>query len=134
MDMILKNTDFTESGIFGTLSSANGSLICMTLQHAYEQSDGTYAPKLPNGNYLCLKGTHKLDHNPAPFQAFEVLNVPDHTGILFHIGNYNADSDGCILLGTQIAGRDQSLTESRLAFSKFMTIQNDVNTFKLTVV
>lgn len=133
MDMILKNTDFTENGIFGALTSPNGNPICVTLQRAYLQPDGSYAPKLPNGNYICLKGTHRLDHSPTPFQAFEVLNVPGHTGILFHVGNTNNDSFGCVLLGTAVAGRDASITDSKLAFSKFMSLQS-TNTFNLTVV
>jgi hypothetical protein len=137
VDVMLKNTDFTENGIFGQLFLFNGRTMdttpfCVTLQHAYLQPDGSYAPKLPNGHYVCLKGTHKLDHNPSPFQAFEVLHVPNHTGILFHVGNYNADSDGCILLGNGIAGRDASITNSKETFEKFMTLQT-TNTFNLTV-
>jgi hypothetical protein len=134
MDIRLIRRDWSEEGIFGELVDTSGNLICYTLEHAFPQDGGKYEPKLPSGSYVCLIGTHRLDHNPAPFQAYEVTGVPGHTGILFHVGNYNADSDGCILLGTAIAGRDQSLTESRVAFSKFMTLQNGLNTFNLTVV
>jgi hypothetical protein len=134
MNLTLNRTDFTENGIFGILTSVDNPCLFATLEHAYLQPDGSYAPKLPNGNYTCVKGLHSLDHTPTPFEAFEVTNVPGHSGILFHVGNYNHDSDGCILLGTAIAGRDASITNSKLAFEKFMTLQADNNQFTLTVI
>src|SRR5271168_2377957 len=109
MNLILTRLDHSENGIFGQLLDSKTNHLFFTLEHAFEQTDGTYGPKLPNGNYLCVKGLHSLDHTPTPFEAFEVTNVPGHSGILFHIGNYNRDSDGCILLGTSLAGRDESI-------------------------
>jgi hypothetical protein len=134
MNLILNRVDANENGIFSYLQDSAANILFYTLEHAYLQPDGSYAPKLPNGNYTCVKGLHSLDHTPTPFEAFEVTNVPGHSGILFHVGNYNSDSDGCILLGTAIAGRDASITNSKLAFEKFMTLQVDNNQFTLTVI
>jgi hypothetical protein len=134
MNLILNRVDANENGIFSYLQDSAANILFYTLEHSYAQPDGSYAPKLPNGNYTCVKGLHSLDHTPTPFEAFEVTNVPGHSGILFHVGNYNSDSDGCILLGTAIAGRDASITNSKLAFEKFMTLQADNNQFTLTVI
>src|SRR5271169_2411605 len=96
--MNLTRNDANVNGIFGTLTDDSGNTYA-TLEHAYEQPDGSYAPKTPPGTYTCQKGMHTLEHHPAPFQAFEITNVPNHTDILIHIGNYNADSEGCVLIG-----------------------------------
>lgn len=121
----------SENGIFGYLRDASDyTPLCVTLEHAYP--DGTsFAPKLPEGIYRCQRGYHQLDHMKAPFQTFEVRNVPGHSGILFHIGNYNKDSSGCILLGQ--AKIDNMLTHSGEAFSDFMQYMKEIETFLFNV-
>lgn len=135
MDLILKRTEFLESGIFGHLYDLDGNLIASTLEHAYDagNGDGSYAPKLPAGEYTCLRGQHQLSHMRQSFITFEVLNVPGHTGILFHVGNFNDDSNGCILLGSSTNESAHYIEQSQLAFNKFMRLQEDINEFKLTV-
>ena len=65
------------------------------------------------------------------FITFEVQNVPGHTGILFHTGNTNRDSEGCILLGSLIKGN--ILLNSRPAFAKFMELLGNLPQFTLEV-
>lgn len=124
-------------GVFGELSDDNGQ-ICVTLEHAYPF---TYAgtlrkvwhPKLPpTGVYNCIRGLHRLAGYADPFETFEITNVPGHTGILFHIGNYNDDSDGCILLGKEII--DVMITDSLQTFTAFMKRMTGINSFQLTVL
>lgn len=128
MDFVLSRKDYREDGIFGELKSESNFFV--TLEHSYSN-----VPKLPPGKYTCKKGIHTL-HDGIPFTAFEVMDVPGHTGILFHVGNYNADSEGCLLLGLQI-GRQLSggwmITHSKQAFEQFMKLQENVDEFNLTV-
>lgn len=140
MDMVLIRTDFREDGIFGILMHAEdgANFECRTLEHSYGQNGHGWRPKLPPGQYICVKGMHTLDHHPQPFEAFEVMGVPGHHGILFHIGNFNNDSDGCILLGTEAIQDPKSpslqiLSDSKDAFLAFMAAQGDAVTFKLIV-
>ena len=51
MKLILHHIDFNKDGVFGDLSFDGEKLFCFTLEHAYEQNDGTYATKIPNGTY-----------------------------------------------------------------------------------
>ena len=134
MNLKLKNMDFREDGIFGILLDENNKQIAVTLQHAYDSGlgDGSYAPKLPNGEYNCIRGMHKL-HDLKPFETFKVNGVFGHSGILFHIGNYNKDSDGCILLGHGYGGDPRQLYMSRTTFESFMALQHGVDEFILTV-
>lgn len=132
MDLILTRVEKRPDGIISKLTDANGNLIAWTLEHSY---DGE--PKVPNGLYVCARGEHELIHQP-PFETFEVMRVIGHSGILFHVGNFNEDSEGCILLGEAFAtvdgGTRAMVTNSKVAFAKFMAIQYGLNTFQLSVV
>ena len=44
--------------------------------------------------------------------------MPGHTGVLIHPGNYNNDSEGCILVGYAISG--DMITESRATWTGLM--------------
>jgi len=131
MNLTLSRLAYDPEGIFSELSGEDGEVLFQTLEHAYKQQDGSYAPKLPPGIYDCIVGLHELDNINGPFQAYEILNVPGHSGILFHVGNYNRDSKGCVLLGT--AKGDNMITGSKTAFDKFMKLQDD-QSFTLEVV
>lgn len=134
--MKLTRTDYLETGIFGLLDPIDGHQI-FTLEHAYPVvpdssiASTSYSPKVLPGTYLCVRGTHQLS-NGVPFETFEVI-VPGHTGILFHPGNTNKDSEGCILLGLSRSG-DNAIAESRPAFALFMLSLAGVNSFNLEIV
>ena len=134
MNLKLRRTDHREDGIFGVLLDNTGKQIAVTLEHAYDSGhgNGTYVPKLPVGAYQCVRGTHRL-HNKVPFETFEITGVKGHSGILFHVGNKNNDSDGCVLLGNSYGGEPRVIANSRMTFEAFMNLQHGVNSFTLTV-
>lgn len=131
MDLILVREKKRPSGIFGKLCAPDGITFCLTLEHAYPTTEG-YQPKLPAGTYRCVRGPHQLHTGPI-FETFEITGVPGHTGILFHVGNWNRDSEGCVLVGYTISG-DNALTRSRDTFKKFMELQAGLDEFQLTVL
>lgn len=137
MDLILTRTEFREDGIFGKITSYDGSFQCVTLEHAFAINGHGFIPKVSSGTYVCVRGIHKLEHG-KPFEAFEVTGVAGHNGILFHIGNFNNDSDGCILVGESVAtGSEdgiQVITHSEVTFNKLMEMQAGLNEFTLTVI
>ncbi len=128
--MKLVRSEFNENGVFGELSNDDGSQIFYTLEHAYLQPDGTFISKIPNGDYVCIRGMHQLEGMVHPFETFEITGVGGHTNILFHSGNVNADSAGCVLLG--LSKNDVEIMHSRNAFSKFMELMQGINSFTLT--
>jgi Family of unknown function (DUF5675) len=133
LNLILKRTDSNENGVFGQLTDSQGTFLLCTLEHAYDSGlgNGSYSAKIPLGTYQCTRGVHALKNGPD-FITFMVNNVPGHQGILFHAGNFNKDSEGCILLGLQRNG--DMITESRLAFHKFLDLQDGIDKFILTVL
>lgn len=126
MDLQLRRTAYKDAGIFGELVNIDGHILLQTLEHSYNDK-----PKVPQGEYKCVRGQHKLAHQDHSFETFEVTGVPDHTGILFHVGNFDNDSSGCILLGLSAGGTQ--LFSSREAFQKFMALQQGVDSFTLIV-
>lgn len=48
-----------------------------------------------------------------------ILDVPGFAGIRIHSGNTDADTDGCILLGTRDKSNPDFVSNSRDAFAKF---------------
>ncbi len=135
MDLVLSRQNYTVNGIFGELRDVEGVLWAITLEHAYTDGEGGYYPKTPPGTYDCHRGVHRLEHG-GPFTTFELMDVPGHEGILFHIGNYNKDSDGCILLGrsTAMNGQGEMITDSEVTFNAFMAKQSPLDAFVLLVL
>lgn len=141
MDLILTRKYFRPDGIFGEISEADtGEFLFFSLEHSYDN-----VPKVPDGMYTCQRGLHQLSHlDPKtgqlvlskPFTTYEVMNVKGHWGILFHVGNYNRDSSGCILVGLGMGHTldgGKMITNSKVAMAKFVNFQYGAETFKLLV-
>lgn len=130
MQFTLKRREFREDGIFSELHDPAGKVVSQTVEHSYKN-----LPKLYLGTFKCVRGQHQLHGMTKPFTTFEVTGVNGHTGILFHVGNWNDDSDGCILMGEGIAqsSKGQMVTGSRINFNAFMKSLDGVNEFTLVV-
>lgn len=123
MDLILRRTQKTKWGVFSELLGPGFCLACA--EHSY---DGE--PKLPDGVYTCVFGSHVL--HSGPIQTYEITKVPGHSGILFHQGNMpQNDSDGCVLVGLQRQG--MMVIDSRKALERLLALEGEAD-FQLTVV
>ena len=133
MDMILNRRQFTRDGIFGDLLSDTGDVLFVTLEHAYvdTNSEKLFVPKVPEGVYTCKRGMHRLAGMTSDFETFEITGVPGHTDILFHWGNFNKDSAGCVLLGENRGVK--MIVNSKVAFGKFMSLLEGVDTFEVVI-
>ena len=132
----LVHKQFRADGIFGEFYFEGSTTPFMvTVEHAYQQDDGSYLPKIYDGTFHCVRGTHEL-HNGIPFETFEVTGVEGHSGILCcHVGNYNKDSDGCILGGEKVVavGGIQGVSNSMATFHSYMAELHGVSEFDLEV-
>ena len=128
-DLVLKRTAQTPQGVTSVLLDDAGNQLWPTLTHAFGPDN---APKTPPGRYLCVFGHHVLHF--GPIMTFEITGVPGHTGILFHPGNSQNDSDGCELVGINLtqANGGPWLDQSRAAWSALMARQGTAD-FWLTV-
>lgn len=86
---------------------------------------------IPSGEYTC-----KRVDSPKFGNTFEVTNVPFRTHILFHKGNVDSDSQGCILVGEEFGdlGNDTGVLNSKHGYDELMAIMSDDDEFRLVIV
>lgn len=130
MDLLLKRYPADPDGIFGVLYDPDGVEICETLEHNFNKR-----ALIPPGRYRCVRGMHRLKADGPEFETFEVTGVAGHWGLLFHVGNYNRDSKGCILVGDAMLATPSGdiITGSKSAFTRLMQVQYGVDEFFLTI-
>lgn len=135
--LTLKRNKFRSDGIFSTLTDMHQYKLAETLEHAYLDASGQYLPKIPGGAFKCVRGKHRLHGMTSDFETFEITGVRGHVNLLFHWGNYNADSEGCVLLGKntiETIHKNLMVTESKSTFKAFMDKLQGIDEFTLVII
>lgn len=90
---------------------------------------------IPEGNYKCKRRPASSGITAGLNAAFEVLDVPNRTDILFHVANTSDDLKGCIGVGQKYGmfNGARGISESALGYNKFMSLLAGVNTFDLGI-
>jgi hypothetical protein len=112
MDIKIRRFEFGTTYTIGKMY-IDGVYHCFTLEDkvrpAGEKVNGQTA--IPYGSYPVI-----IDHsNRFNRDLPHVLNVPGFEGIRIHTGNTDADTEGCILVGSTWAGKD-FVGNSKIAF------------------
>lgn len=115
-----------EEGAFGVLLDAFGEFVCFTLERTYDNLEVKILP----GVYDC----QATRFHRGGYDTFEVM-VSGHSRILFHRGNVETDSDGCILTGAALGVLNgaRAVLKSRAGFANFVRVTAGVKGFKLSV-
>lgn len=110
----------SHDGIIGALI-IDDRVQCWTLER-----DDTFVKQ---GQFDC----HRF-HGAKYADTFEIC-VPGHTAVLFHPGNTEDDSKGCVLLGSEVGSLSgkRAITESVKAFENFMVRMGKDKDFKLFI-
>ena len=117
-----------EQGTIGVLK-INKQVFCYTL----EPTDKLNKPNescIPAQQYRCASV-----HSSRFGMTFEVMNVPGRSHVLFHRGNTQDDTLGCILLG-QTVGKlkgERAVLNSGNTFKEFMFNMGSHQGFHLTI-
>lgn len=95
---------------------------------------------IPAGGYDVSRCRASPDYHfkdsPQFGDTFQVRNVPGRSQILFHRGNIDDDTHGCILIGESfnpVLGKP-GITASREGFAEFLHIMGQVDHFRLEIV
>jgi len=81
---------------------------------------------IPEGRYTLRGRPSKVVHDTSRGRwqdGWEVTDVPDRDHIMFHVGNWPKDTEGCILIGDQFSWERHNgpmVTNSLRAFDTFM--------------
>lgn len=105
MSFTLHRVGVGDKGAFGVLLES-GVPFAVTLERTYPLDDATVIGvelhgqkiKIPPGTHHCVKRFF----NGGGYTTYEIL-VPGHSALLFHKGNVEAHSEGCVLVGEQFS-------------------------------
>jgi len=144
---------YRKDGIYGKFQFAGDTQpFCDTLSHAYAipgpSNTYTYQPIVKAGTYECRRGIHHIHAKDGleEIETFEILGIPDHSGLLFHPLNYQMQSEGCTGLGASRvrydsnqdgkidALDDEMITRSRATFAAWMQRLQGIDSFMLQVL
>ena len=127
---ILKRIASTEFGMFGVFIDDTNIPFAVTLERQWNDNKSNISC-IPHGKYLC-----KRVDSPHFGDTFEVANVTGRKHILFHKGNLDDDSHGCILVGEQFEPLygEPGIRASREGFEEFMSKLQTVDEFDLLIL
>jgi hypothetical protein len=102
----------------------------VTLEDAWRDNERMISC-IPVGRYKV-----KLHRSPKFGVTYQVMNVPERDQILFHAGNTQKDTHGCILLGMQFGkmGNESAILASRSAFNRFMDLMAGTPEAELIII
>jgi hypothetical protein len=118
-----------DDGTFGVLGDEKG-YFCLTCEKKWKDNQHDISC-IPKGEYLCKR---KMSEHFG--DTFEVTQVPNRSDILFHKGNVQTDSHGCILLGENFGVLNDKIAvlSSGEAYAEFTHILRNEQEFKLVIV
>lgn len=128
------------------LDSGEGDGVIGVLMGFYtleeEADDPLGYPRIPAGRYICKRSRF----HRGGYDTFEITGVPGRSRILFHKGNTEEDTMGCVLLGMELGTlvvRDEETGERRRkvavlrsgdAFREFMDALRGVDEWEVVVL
>ena len=115
-------------GVFGTWV-LDGQPICVTLE-PYHRSNTQNISCVPSGQYIM-----KRVDSPKYGNVWEVTNVQGRGNVLCHWGNWDENTQGCVLLGEKYSVLDGrwAISESKNAFNEFMELTKNETELLLTI-
>ena len=123
---IVRLQEFEETGTLGIMK-INKEVFCFTLEPP-DRDNLSNISNIPEQQYYCER------YNSNKFgETFKILDVPRRRDILFHTGNQDEDTEGCILLGEHKYNTFGRLINSVEIFRTFMVRMTSINKFHLTI-
>ena len=130
--MNIKLLRLTKSGTiptFGVLLREDGIPFALALERPWLDNQRSVSC-IPAGTYRAIR--HK---SPRFGETFWIQDVPGRSEILFHKGNIDDDSHGCVLVGEQfdpVKGED-GIVASAQGFEQFMALQAGNDEFTIEI-
>lgn len=116
-------------GTFGVITH-NDVPFAITLEREWLNNERSISC-IPEDLYICQRV-----NSPKFGNTFQVTDVPGRSHILFHKGNIDDDSHGCILVGEQFETLKGSpaILASKRGYQEFMNKLEDDDIFRLIIV
>jgi len=119
---------YIPDGTFGVLFDEE-TPFCLTLEREWNDNKRGESC-IPTGTYLCRRV-----QSPKFGDTFEICGVPGRSHILFHKGNLEDDSHGCVITGEEYGEYKNKVAvlSSGRAFREFKQRTDSIDSFKLEV-
>lgn len=129
MNLTLIRVSRHEDGTFGVLLHQNDAPFALTLEREWLDNRSEVSC-IPEGTYICRRVM-----SPKFGETFEVTGVPGRSHILFHTGNVEDDSKGCILVGEQFENFNGkvAILSSKKGFGELMEKFKGIDEFTLSI-
>lgn len=107
----------------------NPDFMVTTMERGWHNNEPTISC-IPPGKYSC-----KRVNSPHFGNTFEVTGVAGRDHILFHKGNWQTDSKGCIIVGSGfgLLNAQEAITGSGDGLAHFLDYLKAENEFELTI-
>lgn len=121
-DLELVRVSIDPVGAFGVLLAGGRPLGPVTLERTYPVAEsaprGPQHVKIPPGLYRCARDRY----HRGGYDTYEIRGVAGHSRLLFHRGNVEIHSEGCVLVGQRFGLLDGELAilQSNLGFAELM--------------
>lgn len=104
----------------------DGKLFAVSVERTFDDN----RPIIGNGVYVCQAAYF----NRGGYTTFEIL-VGGHSHVLFHKGNVETDSKGCVILGSSFGELNgmPAVLGSQGAFDKFVQLTKGLKSFTMEV-
>jgi len=131
--MNLKVIRATNSPTFGIML-VDGMPVFVTLELPWMNNEPQISC-IPTGSYTCRKRKASESITAGIGEAFEVVDVPNRSDILIHVGNTVDDIKGCILIGEKFGMIDwkPAILGSRSSYQKFLTLTKGLKELSLEI-
>ena len=121
----------------GRLEDEEHKQLCVVAERGWVDKNGDglgdrNESRIPAGTYECTRDKHNKS-SPDAYECWEINGVPGRSEIHIHVGNDpRRDSKGCPLVGTAF-GANGTVTQSKVAFQKWMKATAGLERIRLTV-
>lgn len=138
MHIILRRVAENPDGTFGVLLLDN-TPFAVTLEDRWK-GNASNISCIPSGDYKAVRCRYSKEYDyqdsPKFGDTFVIENVPGRSKILFHKGNRDEDTRGCILVAEQFGKlwNNTAILQSKEGFDEFMALMQDVNEFYFTIL
>jgi hypothetical protein len=137
MKLVLQRVFGDLNRTFGVLMQKDGPF-CVTLERGWlDNARGVSC--IPVGSYTCLRCNSSPDYgyadSPHFGDTFQVWKVPGRQNILWHKGNVDDDTHGCIIVGESFGwlSGERAVLSSGAAFKEFLDLLKAEDSFSLDI-
>jgi len=125
--LTLATVSIVDAGCFSVLLDENGYPLIV----ACERTFADLRPVIPAGVYVCKK----RKYNAGGYMTHEITGVAGHSLLLFHRGNKETDSLGCVLTGLYFGMLDGQpcVLNAAAGFDRYWATVGQLDEFELEV-